>query len=77
MVPNIVADSGSSPLLTKDKANFFPGRVCLFHLLSSLQLVEKAKGFCYVHCPEKMCFMLAPALDWKEDTEGDRASCTL
>ena len=22
-----------------------------------------------MHCPEKMCFKFAPALDWKEDTE--------
>ena len=35
----------------------------------TLELVEKAQGFCYVYCPEKTCFMFAPASEWKEDIE--------
>ena len=60
-VPNIVVDSSSTPLLTQDKASSLPGQVCPFHPLSTLELVERAKGFCCVHCPEKICFMFAPA----------------
>ena len=55
-------ESSASPLLTEDKASSLPGQFCPFHPRSTLELVEKAQGFCYVYCPEKMCFMFAPAL---------------
>ena len=48
-------------MLTEDKASFLPGQLCPFYPLSMLELVEKAKGFCYVLCPEKMCFMFSLA----------------
>ena len=53
--------SNRQPLLTEDRASSLPGQFCPFHLRSTLELVEKAQGFCYVYCPEKMCFMFAPA----------------
>ena len=62
-------ESSATPLLTEDKASSLPGQFCLFHPRSTLELVEKAQGFCYVYCPEKMCFMFAPASEWKEDIE--------
>ena len=62
-------ESSASPLLTEDKASSLPGQFCPFHPRSTLELVEKARGFCYVYCPEKMCFMFAPASEWKEDIE--------
>ena len=49
-------ESSASHLLTEDKASSLPGQFCPFHPLSTLELVEKAKDFCYVHCPEKSCF---------------------
>ena len=61
-------ESRTTPLLTEDKASSLTGKVCPFHPLSALELTEKAKGFCYVHCHEKMCFTLAPTSEWKEDT---------
>ena len=54
---------------TEDKASSLPGQFCPFHPRSTLEMVEKAQGFCYVYCPEKMCFMFAPASEWKEDIE--------
>ena len=54
----------ATPLLTEDKASSLPGQFCPFHPRSMLELVEKAKGFCYEYCPEKMCFMFAPASEW-------------
>ena len=31
---------------------------------------RKTQGFCHVmYCPEKICFMFAPASEWKEDVE--------
>ena len=62
-------ESSASPLLTEDKASSLPGQLCPFHPRSKLELVEKAQGFCCVYCPEKMCFMFAPASEWKEDIE--------
>ena len=62
-------ESSATPLLTEDKASSLPGQFRPFHLRSKLLLLEKAQGFCYVYCPEKMCFMFAPASEWKEDTE--------
>ena len=62
-------ESSATPLLTEDKASSLPGQFCPFHPRSTLELVEKAQGFCYVYCPEKMCFMFAPASEWKEDIE--------
>ena len=62
-------ESSATSLLTEDKASSLPGQFCLFHPRSTLELVEKAQGFCYVYCPEKMCFMFAPASEWKEDIE--------
>ena len=59
----------ATPLLTEGKASSLPGQFCPFHPRSTLELVEKAQGFCYVYCPEKMCFMFAPASEWKEDIE--------
>ena len=56
-------------MLTEDKASFLPGQLCPFYPLSMLELVEKAKGFCYVLCPEKMCFMFSLASEWKEVIE--------
>ena len=61
--------SSATPLLTEDKASSLPGQFCPFHPLSTLELEEKAQGFFYVHCPEKMCFVFAPASEWKEATE--------
>ena len=62
-------ESSSTPLLTEDKASSLPGQFCPFHCRSTLELVEKAQGFCYLYCPEKMCFIFAPASEWKEDIE--------
>ena len=66
-------ESSATPLLTEDKATSFPGQFCPFHPLSTLELVEKAQGFFFfffdVYCPEKMCFIIAPASEWKEDIE--------
>ena len=62
-------ESSASPLLTEDKASSLPGEFYPFHPRSTLELVEKAPGFCYVYCPEKMCFMFATASEWKEDIE--------
>ena len=61
--------SSTTPLLTEDKASSLPYQFCPFHPRLTLELVEKAQGFCYVYCPEKMCFMFAPASEWKEDIE--------
>ena len=66
---NMQVDSSATPLLTEDKASSLPGQFCPFHPRSTLELVEKAQGFCLVHCLEKMCFMFAPASEWKEDIE--------
>ena len=62
-------ESGASPLLTEVKTSSLPGQFCPFHPHSTLELIEKAQGFCYVYCSEKKCFMLAPASEWKEDVE--------
>ena len=62
-------ESSASPLLTEDKASSLPGQFYPFHPRSTLELVEKAQGFYYVYCTEKMCFMFAPASEWKEDIE--------
>ena len=62
-------ESSATPLLTEDKASYLPGQFCPFHPYSALELVEKAQGFCCVYCSEKMCFMFAPASEWKEDVE--------
>ena len=62
-------ESSSTPLLTEDKASSLPGQFCPFHCRSTLELVGKAQGFCYLYCPEKMCFIFAPASEWKEDIE--------
>ena len=62
-------ESSATPLSTKDKASSLPGQFCPFHPRSTLELVEKAQGFSYVYCPEKMCFMFAPASEWKEYIE--------
>ena len=59
-------ESSASPLLTEDKASSLPGQFGPFHPRSTLELVEKAQGFC---SPEIMCFMFAPASEWKEDIE--------
>ena len=60
----------ATPMLTEDKASFLPGQLCPpFYPLSMLELLEKAKGFCHVLCPEKMCFMFFLASEWKEDKE--------
>ena len=55
--------------LTVDIVSSLPGQVCPFHPLSTLELVEKAIGFGYVRCPVKMCFLFAPASEWKENLE--------
>ena len=60
-------ESSALPLLTEDKTNSLPGQFYPFHPRSTLELVEKAQGFYYVYCTEKMCFMFAPASEWKED----------
>ena len=57
------------PLLTEDKASSLPGQFCAFHPCSTLELVEKSQRFCYVYCPEKICFMFAPPSEWKEHIE--------
>ena len=62
-------ESSATPLLTEDKASSLPGQFCPFHCRSMLELVEKAQGFCYLYCPEKMCFIFAPASGWKEDID--------
>ena len=62
-------ESSATPLLTEDKASSLPGQFCPFHPRSTLELVEKVQGFCYVYCSEKMCFMFALASEWKEDIE--------
>ena len=62
-------ESSATPLLTVDEVSSLPGQVCPFHPLSTLELVEKAKGFGYVRCPVKMCFLFAPASEWKENLE--------
>ena len=62
-------ESSASPLLTEDKASSLPGQFSPFHARSTLELVEKAPGFCYVYCSEKMCFIFAPASEWKEIIE--------
>ena len=68
MVPNIDVDSSTTPLLTENKVSSLLGQVCSFHTLSTLELVEKGKGFCYARCPaEKLCFIFALASEWKED----------
>ena len=69
MVPNDQVESAPKPLLTEDKASSLPGQFCSFHPRSTLEMVEKAQGFSYVYCPEKMCFMFAPASEWKEYIE--------
>ena len=63
-------ESSATPLLTEDKASSLPEQFCPFHPYSTLEMVEKAQGFCCVYCSEKkMCFMFAPASEWKEDVE--------
>ena len=62
-------ESSATPLLTEDKVSALSGRFCPFHPRSTLELVERAPEFCYVLCPEKMCFMFVPASEWKEDIE--------
>ena len=72
MVPNIQIESSATPLLlytSEDKASSLSDQFCPFHPHSTLELVEKAQGFCYVYCPEEMYFMFAPASEWKEDIE--------
>ena len=59
-------ESSASPLLTEDKASSLPGQFCPFYPHSTFELVEKAQGFCYVYCPEKMCFLFPPASEWKD-----------
>jgi len=44
-------ESRATPVLTGDKANSLAGEVCSFHPLSTLELLERAEGFCYEHCP--------------------------
>jgi len=56
IAPNMKVESSATPLLTGYKASSLPGQVCPFHPLSTLELEEKANGFGYVPCPEKMCF---------------------
>ena len=58
-------ESSATTLLTEDKASSLPGQFCPFHYRSTLELVEKAQGFCYLYCPEKMCFIFAPTSEWK------------
>ena len=70
-------ESSASPLLTDDKASSLPGQFSPFHPRSTLELVEKAPGFCYVYCPEKMCFMFAPCIRMERGHRVDRASYTL
>ena len=62
-------ESSPIPLLTEDRASSLPGQFCPFHPRSTLELVEKAQGFCYVYCPEKMCFMFSASSEWKEGIE--------
>ena len=62
-------ESGASPLLTEVKTSSLSGQFCPFHSHSTLELVEKAQGFCYVYWSEKKCFMFTPASEWKEDIE--------
>ena len=50
-------ESSATPLLTEDKASSLPGQFCPFHSRSTLELVEKAQGFCYVCCPERIFFI--------------------
>ena len=59
----------ATPLFKEDKASSLPGQFCPFHPHSTLELVEKAQGFCYVYCSEKICFIFAPASEWKEGVE--------
>ena len=70
-------ESSATPLLTEDKVSSLPGQFRPFHPHSTLLLVEKAQGFCYVYCPEKMCFMFAPGFRMERGHEVDRASYTL
>ena len=55
--------------MQEDKASSLPGQVCTFHFLSTFELVEKANEFCCLLCPKKMCFLFAPASEWKKDIE--------
>ena len=41
-------ESSATPLLTEDKVSALSGQFCPFHPRSTLELVEKAPGFCYV-----------------------------
>ena len=66
-------ESSTTPMLTEDKASFLPGQLGPFYPLSMLELDEKAKGFCYVFCPEKMCFMFSLA---SEEDRGHRVDRT-
>ena len=62
-------ESSATPLLTEAKASSLPGQFCPFHPYSTLVLVEKEQGFCCVYRSKKMCFMFAPASEWKGDVE--------
>ena len=46
-------ESSATTLLIEDKASSLPGQFCPFHPRSTVELVEKAQGFCYVYSPMK------------------------
>ena len=78
---NMQVESSATPVLTGDKAQSLAGQVCRFHPLSTLQLLERAEGFCYEHCPawENVLYVVFPLLQNGKGTYNrvDRPSCTL
>ena len=59
---NMQVESSATPVLIGDKAHSLAGQVCPFHPLSTLQLLERAEGFCYEHCPawENVLYVVCP-----------------
>ena len=61
-------ESRATPLLTEDKASSLPEQFCPFHPYSTLEMVEKAQGFCCVYCSEKKCALCLPPLQNEKRT---------
>ena len=71
-------ESSATPLLTEDKASSLPEQFFPFHPYSTLEMVEKAQGFCCVYCSEKKNVLyVCPRFRMKRGRRADHALCTL
>ena len=70
-------ESSATPLLTEDKASTLPGQFCPFDPYSTLEMVEKAQGFCRVYCSEKNVLYVCPCFRMKRGRRADHALSTL